>query len=347
MRPAALLFDIDGTLITTGGASDRAWHRAFLELHDADVNVPDYTGKGVPDPEVGLECFRGALGREPTGEEMAKLMALRQRYLAEEVESSPGYRVMPGVVELLERLTADGRLVGLITGNTEPAAHIKLARGRSQSLLRLRRLRLGRKPARRRLSQGARPRRDRRGWPARSRRLDRDRRHAPRHRAPVTAPGSGCSASPPASTRASSCGRPAPTTWWRRSKMPRFRSELIAALAAASLAVGGCGGLEVPSDHLTVIINGEQTTIATAGTISVEIDGAPELNYSGPAGCEGRYFADGEQNYFRYTARRAYLLRAISSTRSTSRRASSARTSPGVAPSGRTRSRFSRNCPLP
>ena len=51
----ALLFDIDGTLIDTGGASDRAWHRAFLVLHDVAVNVPDYTGKGVPDPEVGLE----------------------------------------------------------------------------------------------------------------------------------------------------------------------------------------------------------------------------------------------------------------------------------------------------
>jgi beta-phosphoglucomutase-like phosphatase (HAD superfamily) len=125
---AALLFDIDGTLISTGGASDRAWHRAFLELHGVEVNPPDFTGKGVPDPEVGLECFRGALGREPEGDEMAKLMMLRQRYLAEEVESSPGYRVMPGVVELLERLGAEGRLVGLITGNTEPAAHIKLAR---------------------------------------------------------------------------------------------------------------------------------------------------------------------------------------------------------------------------
>jgi phosphoglycolate phosphatase len=126
--PLALLFDIDGTLIDTGGASDRAWHRAFIELHQVEVNVPDYTGKGVPDPAVGLACFRGALGREPTGEEMAKLMSLRQRYLAEEVESSPGYRVMPGVVDLLGELTADGRLVGLITGNTEPAAHIKLER---------------------------------------------------------------------------------------------------------------------------------------------------------------------------------------------------------------------------
>jgi beta-phosphoglucomutase-like phosphatase (HAD superfamily) len=123
-----LLFDIDGTLISTGGASDRAWHRAFLELHGVEVNVADFTGKGVPDPEVGLESFRGALGREPEGDEMAKLMMLRQRYLAEEVESSTGYRVMPGVVELLERLGAEGRLVGLITGNTEPAAQIKLAR---------------------------------------------------------------------------------------------------------------------------------------------------------------------------------------------------------------------------
>jgi beta-phosphoglucomutase-like phosphatase (HAD superfamily) len=124
----ALLFDIDGTLISTGGASDRAWHRAFAELHGVDVDVPRYTGKGVPDPEVGLQCFRAVIGREPEGDEMAKLMALRQRYLGEEVESSPGYRVMPGVVELLERLTAEGRLVGLITGNTEPAAHTKLAR---------------------------------------------------------------------------------------------------------------------------------------------------------------------------------------------------------------------------
>ena len=93
----------------------------------------------------------------------------------------------------------------------------------------------------------------------------------------------------------------------RRSRMRRFRSELVAA-AVAAFALGGCADVEVPRDHLTVIVNGEQTTIATAGTISVEIDGAPELNYSGPAGCKGRYFADGEQNYFRYTSRRAYLL---------------------------------------
>jgi phosphoglycolate phosphatase-like HAD superfamily hydrolase len=36
---------------------------------------------------------------------------------------------MPGVVELLDRLIDDGRLLGLVTGNVEAAAHIKLSRG--------------------------------------------------------------------------------------------------------------------------------------------------------------------------------------------------------------------------
>jgi phosphoglycolate phosphatase len=124
----AVLFDIDGTLLSTGGASDRAWGRAFAELHGTEVNVGDYTGKGVTDPVVGLTSFRGAIGREPTGEEMARLMALRLRYLPEEVASSPGYRVLPGAERLLERLAGEARLCGLITGNVEAAAHIKLAR---------------------------------------------------------------------------------------------------------------------------------------------------------------------------------------------------------------------------
>ena len=197
---AAILFDIDGTLITTGGASDRAWKRAFAELQGVEVNVGDFTGKGVPDPQVGLVSFRGAIGREPSGAEMAALMAVRHRYLPEEVESSPGYRVMPGVVETLERLSDERRLVGLITGNTEIAAHVKLARAEPQPLVQLRRLRLRRRRARRRLSQGARSCRARLGRQARPRRLrsrSATRRSTSRR---VTAPGSRCSAPPPAST---------------------------------------------------------------------------------------------------------------------------------------------------
>jgi phosphoglycolate phosphatase len=123
-----VLFDIDGTLITTGGASDRAWKRAFKELQGVDVDVPAVTGKGVPDPVVGGLVFKGAVGREPTREEADALMQRRIEHLPEEVENSPGFKVQDCTVELLDKLTGDGILLGLTTGNVEAAAHIKLER---------------------------------------------------------------------------------------------------------------------------------------------------------------------------------------------------------------------------
>jgi phosphoglycolate phosphatase len=124
----AILFDVDLTLIKTGGASDRAWQRAFKELHGAEVEIGKVTGRGVPDPEVGRQAFVAVIGREPSAEEMAKLMGKRLEYLPEEVASSKGYEVMPGVEPLLEGLIDEGCLLGLTSGNVEAAAHIKLAR---------------------------------------------------------------------------------------------------------------------------------------------------------------------------------------------------------------------------
>ncbi len=124
----AILFDIDGTLVTTGGASDRAWQRAVHDFYGVDFDVGHNTGKGVPDPEVGREVLRAILDREPTGRELLQLMRRRMKYLPEEVESSSGFIVQPGIPELLERLESEGVLLGLTTGNVEPAAHAKLAR---------------------------------------------------------------------------------------------------------------------------------------------------------------------------------------------------------------------------
>jgi phosphoglycolate phosphatase len=124
----AVLFDIDGTLISTGGASNRAWQRAFKELQGVDVDIAKVTGKGVPDPAVGRQAFKAVIGREPTDEEAEALMRRRLDHLSEEVENSPGYVVQEGVVELLDKLIDDGVLLGLTTGNVEEAAHIKLAR---------------------------------------------------------------------------------------------------------------------------------------------------------------------------------------------------------------------------
>ena len=50
-------------------------------------------------------------------------------HLPEAVAESEGYRVLPGVPERLRELSRAGHLLGIITGNGDGAAFIKLARG--------------------------------------------------------------------------------------------------------------------------------------------------------------------------------------------------------------------------
>jgi phosphoglycolate phosphatase len=129
MDSEAVLFDIDGTLITTGGAGAVAWRRAFKELHGVPVDIRKTTESGMTDPEVGRVALRHVLDRDPTQRELAKAMARYLQHLSRAVEESSGYVVMPGVEPLLDRLIDSGVLLGMTTGNVEAAAHIKLARG--------------------------------------------------------------------------------------------------------------------------------------------------------------------------------------------------------------------------
>jgi phosphoglycolate phosphatase len=124
----AVLFDIDGTLLVTGGAGGRAWHRAFEELYGVEANIADHTDAGMTDPEIAAIVFREVIGREGTTEERSKVIGRYLKHLPDTVAESDGYRVMPGIERLLDRLIDDGLLLGLVTGNIEAAAHIKLAR---------------------------------------------------------------------------------------------------------------------------------------------------------------------------------------------------------------------------
>jgi phosphoglycolate phosphatase len=124
----AVLFDIDGTLITTGGAGGEAWKRAFVELHGSPLDIREVTESGMTDPEVGRVALQNILGRDPTSKELAAAMGHYLRHLSAAVDEATAYEVMPGIEELLERLVDAGHLLGLTTGNVEAAAHIKLAR---------------------------------------------------------------------------------------------------------------------------------------------------------------------------------------------------------------------------
>ena len=127
-RPLAILFDIDGTLITTGGAGATSWRWAFDELYGVPADIGSFTDAGMTDPEVGRLTFLNVVGHEPSDQELAAVMAKRLAYLPRAVAESKGYRVLDGVEELLPRLADEGFLLGLTTGGVEAAAHIKLAR---------------------------------------------------------------------------------------------------------------------------------------------------------------------------------------------------------------------------
>jgi len=123
------LFDIDGTLLVTGGAGAVAWQRAFRESHGIDADIGEHTHAGMTDPEIAEIVFREVIGRDGSDEERAKAIANYLAHLQAAVEESSGYEVKPGIEALLARLRDEGVLLGIVTGNIEPAARIKLARG--------------------------------------------------------------------------------------------------------------------------------------------------------------------------------------------------------------------------
>jgi phosphoglycolate phosphatase len=123
-----VLFDIDGTLLVTGGAGAVAWQRAFRELHGIDANIEEHTHAGMTDPEIAEIVFREVIGRDGSEAERAEAIGVYLSHLADAVNESEGYRVMPGIEELLPQLVEQGVLLGIVTGNIESAAHIKLAR---------------------------------------------------------------------------------------------------------------------------------------------------------------------------------------------------------------------------
>ena len=124
-----LLFDIDGTLVSTGGAGAAAWKLAFEELHGIPADIGEFTDAGMTDPDVGAKTFEAVLQRPPTAHELTQLLQRRLEYMPEAVAASTTYRVLPGVPERLRQLSRDGHLLGIVTGNGDGAAHIKLQRG--------------------------------------------------------------------------------------------------------------------------------------------------------------------------------------------------------------------------
>lgn len=122
------LFDLDGTLVSTGGAGLRALDRAFLSLARLPRATEGVAVAGRTDPLIVRDIFQTKLRRAPHPKELHDVFAYYLASLEAELQSSDGYRVMEGVAALLEALSARADVfLALGTGNLEPGARLKLA----------------------------------------------------------------------------------------------------------------------------------------------------------------------------------------------------------------------------
>jgi phosphoglycolate phosphatase-like HAD superfamily hydrolase len=87
-----ILFDIDGTLINSGGAGAASWRLAFDELYGIPADIGEFTDAGMTDPDVGRKTFEAVMHRAPERAEFTKLMERRLHYMYETVEDSTTYR---------------------------------------------------------------------------------------------------------------------------------------------------------------------------------------------------------------------------------------------------------------
>jgi phosphoglycolate phosphatase len=123
-----VLFDIDGTLATDGGASRESFGAALHEVYGYEGDLRRYDFSGRTDPQIAHMVLADARFDFSSIEE--SLPRLWERYLAGLALRATGDRVraLMGIPALVARLAAMPEVtLALLTGNIEPGARLKLA----------------------------------------------------------------------------------------------------------------------------------------------------------------------------------------------------------------------------
>ncbi|MEE2807947.1 MAG: HAD hydrolase-like protein [Verrucomicrobiota bacterium] len=136
--PKVILFDIDGTLLNTGGAGIKAFYTAIENNYPSELEKCggslSLNMAGSTDSGLAIEIFE-ALGIEDSINEREAFFSQYIQCLENNL-SDPNYigSLMPGIAELLEKLfdqVNKGKvLLGLLTGNIAVGAALKLKKYR-------------------------------------------------------------------------------------------------------------------------------------------------------------------------------------------------------------------------
>src|SRR5438270_9466160 len=125
MQKRLLLFDIDGTLIHSGGAGVEALKLGLAERFQIAANLEDIEITGMTDSGIVISILKKHK-IAATADNVAAFLDSYVHFLSLELPRRKG-NLLPGVLELLKKLKTRKHLVlGLLTGNVSRGAQLKL-----------------------------------------------------------------------------------------------------------------------------------------------------------------------------------------------------------------------------
>ena len=121
-----VLFDVDRTLIGRSQCHHDAFSYAFKKVYDVNVDIRIINYGGMTDPAIAIEVLKKiGLNEDLICPKLPECMDAIVDHFLKNIKRDK-IPILPGVNDLLELLTNNGTLLGLVTGNLEPIAWGKL-----------------------------------------------------------------------------------------------------------------------------------------------------------------------------------------------------------------------------
>ncbi len=127
MSKKLILFDIDGTLVSRCIIHEKSFTIGIKEVFNIDVERPGLRFAGATEKKIIFTLLEEAgIRRDQIRKGIDNVYEAMRNYFKENIDNDNEFRLLPGVKIILKKLNKRNHIVGLLTGNTEQMARLKL-----------------------------------------------------------------------------------------------------------------------------------------------------------------------------------------------------------------------------